>query len=161
MGVRFITLQEQATMPLHKLDARTYLDAKGKATTDEAKAVSLLGIEGDEISAEQAFSAGLIKDEPKPGEVSGPKMLYYDANGKRVSEAAPGGTQFLDNDPTRPDAPKPEVAPAVGEAGDGSDYSKLKKADLMALANQRGVEVAADAKVADIRAALEAADQKE
>lgn len=145
-------------MPLHSLKERTYLDASGKATTDESKAVSLLGIENDEITLEQAYAVGLVKDEPKPAEVAAPVMQYYGPDGKRADAPVSGGTQFLSDDPTRPDAVAPESpAPADGQ----QDYSSLKKADLLALAEERDVELPADAKVADIRAALSAADEKE
>lgn len=141
-------------MPLHTLTGeRVYLDANGKATEDESKGVELLGIAGDEIPMERAYDAGLVKAEPKAEEKAGPEMVYYDSEGKRVKEPAPGGTQYLSDDPTRPDAN------ASSESGD--DYDAMKKDDLKALAEQRGVELTPDAKVADIRTALRAADQKE
>lgn len=145
-------------MPLHTLTGeRVYLDADGKATEDEAKGVSLLGIKGDDIPMEAAYAAGLVKNEPKQEQASEPKMVSYDQDGKRVAADSPNARfQYLDNDPTRPDAP-----PAGEPAAAGDSYDDMKKDDLRALAEERGVEVASDARVADIREALRAADQKE
>lgn len=151
MGVKFITLKEQAQMPLHTLKERTYLDADGKATSDESAAQSLLGIEGDEITMEQAYSAGLVKTEPKPEEEAAPTMLYYDAEGKRVKEGdANVASQYLDNDPNRPDA-------QAASGADAGDLNAMTKAELVALAEERGVKVGGNQNKADYIAALEAA----
>ncbi len=149
-------------MPTHTLKTRTYLDADGKATIDETLGRSLLGIEGDDITMEQAYAAGLVKTEPQPEEVPDAQMLYYDAAGNRVSQPASGGFQYLDNDPTRPDASRPgEAANSESQApAEPDDLDSMKKADLLALAEERGVELPDGAKVAEIRAALRAADKE-
>lgn len=157
-------------MPLFTLEERTYLDVKGKATTDESKAATLLGIEGDEILAEQAYSAGLLKDKPKAEEAPEPKMLFYDANGKQVKEGDPAAaSQYLENDPNRPDSPErkahaeAQAAAVSGEAPEEFDleatnYGDLKKAHLVAIAESRGVEPDGGQNREHYIAALEAAD---
>tara|TARA_R110002020_G_scaffold34640_14_gene105216 strand:+ start:1875 stop:2129 length:255 start_codon:yes stop_codon:yes gene_type:complete len=44
---------------------RWYLDANGKATTDESVAETLLVGDGGEIPLERAKELGLVKDKPK------------------------------------------------------------------------------------------------
>lgn len=145
-------------MLMHALDKRTYLDADGKATTDESKGVSLLGIEGDEITMDAAYSAGLVKTEPTADEAPAAKMLYYNQDGKRVAAgSADARFQYLDNDPTRPDADK---ASSTAQESAGDDYDSMKKDDLRTLAERRGVELDDNAKVAEIREALRAADKE-
>ena len=162
MGVRFITLEEQAKMPTYKLKKRTYLDAEGKATTDESKGVSLFGIEGDDVLAEDAFRAGLLDKEPKTEEEPEPQMVYYNREGKRVKADDPDvAVQYLDNSPDRPDSPERAAlaahqaereaikpgpssaeaqAAAAEEAAKPVNYANLNKADLVELAEKRGLE---------------------
>lgn len=54
-----------------------------------------------------------------------PKLLYYDAAGKRVDEGSAAAVkQFLSDDPNRPDAPKEEKdesgAKPIGNSGGGA-----------------------------------------
>lgn len=151
-------------MLMHRLKERTYLDAEGKATTDEAEGVSLLGIQDDEITAEQAHAAGLVKSMPEEKAAPEAKMLFYNAEGKKVAEGSSDiAVQFLDNDPNRPDAPKAAGAaaePAADAEDQGDGLDGMKKADLADLAESEGVDLSeaknnAD-RVAAIRAAREA-----
>lgn len=60
-GVKIARIEEGA--PMYHLEERTFLDKEGKATTDQEKAETLLGIAGDEISEEAAKGAGLMEVE--------------------------------------------------------------------------------------------------
>lgn len=144
-------------MPVHKLEKRTYLDADGKATTNESNGRSLLGIEGDEITEQAAYDAGLLKKAPDEAEAAPEaQMRYYNADGKRVKAgSADAVTQYLDNDPSRPDAPKARDASADANPS----YDSMKGDDLKAAMDERGLDYS-DMKVADMRAALTADDQK-
>lgn len=166
-------------MPLFTLKERTYLDADGKATTDPAKAASLLGIEGDEILAEAAFAAGLTDKEPKATEPKEPKRVYYDSQNRVVPEGDPMAVRmYLNDDPTRPDSPemkaqaeaekeaaKAEPGPSSAEAlaaaqsEDEDAYSGMTKAELVAMAESRGIKPEGGYKKDDYIAALTAADQ--
>ncbi len=100
---------------------RTYIDADGYPTVDDANARILLGIEGREYPVHRAQELGLL-----------------DADGEvRV---------------------KPEPVPEVVE--EAVDLGSMKKAELLALAEERGVEVPKKATNKQLIAALEAGSQE-
>lgn len=152
MPITFQTLEDRKKMAVHTLKERTYLDAQGKATTDESKAATLLGVEGDEITMEEAAAAGLVKEAPETPEAPEPVMLFYDAEGKRVAEGSPAvALQYLDSDPNRPDAPK------AAEPTENDGLDAMKKADLEQLAADEGVDLSEAKNNKDRVAAIRAA----
>ena len=82
----------------------------------------LIAFEGEKMSMEDARHRGLIKDETAQGETP-------DANPDATPDANPDAT---------PDA-NPDATPDANP--DANDLSKLKKPELLALCEERGITV--------------------
>ena len=80
---------------------------------------------------------------------AGTETDYFDA----AAEAA-----FVFNGTAEPVEEACESAPAGDSAESAKDYANMKKSDLLREAEARGLEVSTRAKVAELKAALEASD---